>query len=88
MSKQLVFKKTWKEFRETGLLWWINTSLHLFGWVIVFEIEEDDEITNVYPARVKFRGFDAESTEESYKVLTKYMADQGQELLAEVNEED
>lgn len=88
MSKQLVFKKTWKEFRETGLLWWINTSLHLFGWAIVFEIEEDGEITKVYPARVKFRGFDAESTEESYKVLTKYMADQGQELLLEVNEEN
>ena len=52
----MVNKKTWKEFRDTGLLWFINTILHAFGWSIVIEYE-NVEITDCYPARVKFRGF-------------------------------
>jgi hypothetical protein len=87
-SKQMVFKKSWEEFRSTGLLWFINTTLHLFGWAIVVELEEETgKIVNAYPARVKFRGFDSKATEEEYKKLTKYIAEQGQELLAEVNED-
>lgn len=53
----MVEKKGWKEFRDTGLLWFINSILHLFGWAIVIAINEDGEITDAYPARVKFRGF-------------------------------
>ena len=34
-------KTTWIEFKETGLLWWINMILHTFGWVIVLEIDKD-----------------------------------------------
>jgi len=36
----MVKKKTWKEFRETGLLWWINMVLHTFGWAIVIDIND------------------------------------------------
>ena len=53
-------KKSWEEFRATGLLWFINTILHMFGWAIVVNIEHG-EIIDVYPARVEFRGF-SEST--------------------------
>lgn len=28
----MLTKKTWKEFRESGFLWWINMILHTFGW--------------------------------------------------------
>ena len=42
-------EKSWKEFRESGLLWFINTTLHVFGWALVAEFEEG-EITRVYPA--------------------------------------
>lgn len=28
-------EKTWEDFRESGLLWFINTILHVFGWAIV-----------------------------------------------------
>lgn len=52
----MVNKKTWKEFRDSGLLWFMNMILHTFGWAITLEIN-DDEITDVYPARVKYRGF-------------------------------
>ena len=45
----MVKKKTWQEFRKTGLLWFINTILHAFGWAIVVEVEKE-EITGAYPA--------------------------------------
>jgi len=28
----MLTRKTGKEFRESGLLWFINSTLHLFGW--------------------------------------------------------
>ena len=38
----MVKKKTWQEFRKTGLLWFINTILHAFGWAIVVEVEKGE----------------------------------------------
>ena len=54
---QMVTQKSWKEFRDSGMLWWINMILHTFGWAITVEIEDDGSISGAYPARVKFRGF-------------------------------
>ena len=48
----MVTKKSWEEFRSTGLLWWINMILHTFGWAICYEFD-DGKIVEVYPARVK-----------------------------------
>lgn len=52
----MVNKKTWQEFKDTGMLWFANTILHAFGWSIVCEME-NGEVINAYPARVAFRGF-------------------------------
>ena len=78
----MVDKKTWKEFKDSGLLWWINMILHTFGWAIVFEISKR-EIINVYPARVKYRGFDMKSTENGYIKVSEYMNENSKELLEE-----
>lgn len=78
----MVKRKTWKEFKKTGLLWFINTILHAFGWAIVLEME-NKEITDVYPARVKFRGFNENSNTKGYQKLSKYMKDEGQDLYEE-----
>jgi len=75
----MVTKKGWSEFRSTGLVLIINQILHVFGWALVFEIE-NNEIKNVYPARVKFRGFGNNSTSEAYKKLSKYMVENAEEL--------
>jgi len=75
----MVTKKEWSEFRSTGLVLIVNQILHIFGWALVFE-NENDEIKNVYPARVKFRGFDNKSTDEAYQKLSKYMLDNAKEL--------
>jgi hypothetical protein len=69
----MVERKTWKEFQETKLLWWVNRTLHLFGWAIVIDIDEDGNVTDAYPARVKFRGFESTSEESGFKGLSKYL---------------
>ena len=54
----MVTRKDWEEFRSSGLLWFINRTLHLFGWAIVFDYDDKTkELKEVYPARCKFRGF-------------------------------
>ena len=40
-SIKMVNKKSWDEFRNNGLLWWINMILHTFGWAIVTEIDKN-----------------------------------------------
>ncbi len=79
----MVDKRDWKEFRDSGLLWWINTMLHMFGWAIAYEFDDNKNITNVYPARVKFRGFGDKQVEEGYQKVSKYMMDNADELYKE-----
>ena len=69
----MVNKKAWKEFRDAGLLWWVNMILHTFGWAIVLEFNDNGDITEVYPARVKFRGFDEKSNTEGYIKVSEYL---------------
>lgn len=53
----MIEKRTWEEFRNSGLLWWINMILHTFGWTIAMDVQEDRSVSSAYPTRVKFRGF-------------------------------
>jgi hypothetical protein len=82
----MVNKKTWEEFRNSGLLWFINNILHLFGWAIAVKVEEDGSISNVYPARVKFRGFDEKSNTDGYIKVSRYLKDNIGDLLRESEE--
>jgi hypothetical protein len=84
----MITKKSWEEFQKTGLLWLINSILHLFGWAIVFEVynNDPDNILNVYPARVKFRGFREESNDRGYKKITKYLKENIDDLISECEE--
>lgn len=79
----MLTKKTWKEFRESGFLWWINMILHTFGWAIVVDIDDNGEITDVYPARVKFRGFGEKNNTEGYIKVSQYMKENVSDLLEE-----
>jgi len=82
----MVDEKEWKEFRDSGLIWWINMILHTFGWSIVLVVEKDGTISDVYPARVKFRGFDEKSNTEGYIKVSEYMNKESVELLKESRE--
>lgn len=75
----MIQKKTCKEFRSTGLLLLTNQILHVFGWAIVVE----EEVGIMYPARVRFRGFDEKSTSKAYVKISEYMKENADELLKE-----
>lgn len=80
----MVEKRSCKEFQATGLLLFINQFLHIFGWAIV--IETNDERSFMYPAKVKFRGFDEKCTSEAYVKLSEYMKENSERLLEESKE--
>lgn len=84
---EMVTRKTWEEFRSSKMLWFANRLLHVMGWAIVTDIDLDtNEVLDVYPARVKFRGFDEKSEIESFIGISEYMAKNADELLKEALE--
>lgn len=82
----MVVRKSWFEFKDSGLLWWINMILHTFGWAIVIEFSDEGEFLEAYPARVKFRGFDTESTSRGYLNVSKYLEENISDLKREASE--
>ena len=82
----MITKKTSIEFREAGLLFITNQLLHIFGYALVYDFDDNGELKEVYPARVKFRGFGEKQIEEGYKRISKYMKDNADELEKESRE--
>ena len=80
-------KSTWKEFRESGFLWLVNTILHAFGWVIVLTIDEKGDYI-AYPYKTKWRGFSQSSNDRGYKNISYYMRDHMDEIMEPFNEEN
>ena len=78
----MVRKISWEEFRNSGMLWWINMILHTFGLAIVYEME-DGNVTEVYPARAKYRGFSEKDNTDGYKKVSKYINDNASDLMKE-----
>ena len=81
----MVNKISWKDFKDSGMLCWINMILHTFGLAIVFDME-NGEIKDVYSARVKYRGFGEKNNTEGYMNVSKYLVDNSEELLKEASE--
>lgn len=80
----MIEKKTWEEFANSGMLWLINRTLHIFGWAIVFEYGENKNVITVYPARVEFRGFTKEIEVNGFKNVSNYLHENLEELHNEV----
>lgn len=81
----MIEAKTWDEFRESGLMWFVNNILHLFGWAIVVNVDDNNKCTNAYPARVKFRGFSEDINTEGYIKVSNYLKDNINDLAKEAN---
>jgi len=79
-------KKTWKDFKKTGLLLIVNQILHVFGWAIAFKYDDSGNLVEVFPARVTFRGFYKEDVDRSYKDISKYMLENAETLYNEIQE--
>ena len=82
----MITRKSWKEFRESGLLFITNQFLHIFGYALVYSFDDNGEIEEVCPARVKFRGFGDKQIEEGYQKISKYMVENAVELEKESRE--
>ena len=54
----------WDEFRNEGMLWWINRILHTFGWSIVMSYDEEGNFLEAFPARTTWLGFSKEIDEK------------------------
>lgn len=61
-----------KDFQESGLVWYLNQQLHLFGMALAIKTNKDGT-QQLIPYECKFRGFDEKTNDEGYKKLTKYM---------------
>lgn len=76
-------QKTWYEFKQSGLLLFVNTFLHIFGWAICVVTDAADQVIAVYPARTRYRGFTQESTADAYVKLSEYIHKNHKKLLEE-----
>jgi len=82
-----IVKKTWEEFQEAGMLWYINRILHVFGWsIVVVPGNKDDHLFSAYPARVRFRGFLESSETLGFHKVTQFLKENIDALQAEVEE--
>lgn len=81
----MVNKISWQEFKDSGMFWWINMILHTFGLAIVYDME-DGEIKDVYPARVKYRGFGERNNSIGYLKVSKYIKENADELVKEAKD--
>ena len=79
-------EKTWLDLQKTGLIMFINTFLHIFGWCIILEAEDDGTFKRAYPARTKWRGFSSDSMDRAYKKITNEMKENIDQLIKDVEE--
>lgn len=83
-SNSMFKEKSWLEFRNAGLLWFINSILHLFGWCIVIDIDSTTgEFLKAYPARTMFRGFAPGDNSEGYIKVSEYLKQNIDEIYEE-----
>lgn len=77
----MIEERSIQEFRDAGLLLLTNQFLHIFGWALTVNLDDDGKVTKFYPAHCKFRGFDNVSTGEAYEKITKHLEQRMPELL-------
>jgi len=80
-----VTEKSWENFRKTGMLWFVNRVLHVFGWAIALEMDEKNKnkVIRAFPARVKYRGFDYKTEDKGFKNISNFMAKNSKRLRKE-----
>lgn len=78
--------KDWKEFKDSGLLWYTNLFLHAFGWCLLVEQDDNGNIVAGAPARTDFRGFSTEINDAGYLKLTEWVKEHIDELDKDVED--
>ena len=65
-------KKTWDDFRNSGLLRFVNMFLHIFGWTIVLNIGNKSDITR-YKDDYGYEYVTSESIYDAVQHLTYFI---------------
>jgi hypothetical protein len=74
-------RHSWSEFQAAGMLWAANRVLHMFGWAIVVEVDDEtSEPLGAYPVRTEWRGFPRDREELGYTRVSEWMAKAGAAL--------
>jgi hypothetical protein len=79
-GKNPIVEKTWDEFHNTGLLFLVNSVLHVFGWAIAIARNDQGEAVKIFPARTVFRGFSDNVVTQSHIKLADYIKSNGAEI--------
>ncbi len=77
----MIERRTWEEFRETGLVKIINVIIRAFGWSIYYEYTNDKKFVQVYPIRCKHMRLGDASMTKAYLNLAKWMNENSEELV-------
>lgn len=65
-------EESWDKLREIGLFRFLNLFLHIFGFAIQMELDDDGKIQRVYPIRCKYDGF-SEGDEKMMRKIGTFM---------------
>ena len=71
-----------KEFRDSGLLWYINQQLHLFGVAITWNPETDE----IKPTLCKFRGFGEKNNDDGYAKVSEYLKNNIKDIIKDLED--
>lgn len=82
----MIDQKSWDDFKNIGLLWFVNRTLHVFGWSLVYEYNEAGDLQIVYPARVQWRGFTEDVETQGFIKISEYLKENIEELVKESKE--
>ena len=77
-------------FVDTGLLVFVNSFLHVFGFALAYEKDDDGKINEdkgLMILRVPYRGFSEKSMSNAYIKISKFMVNWSKELLEEAKGE-
>ena len=80
-------RKSWKDFKDSGMSWLVNRTLHIFGWCLMYNTDrKTGEILEVFPARVNLRGFKEEIETDGFIKVSEYMKENAENILSEAPE--
>jgi len=86
-SKHPLVKVPMREFIDTGLLWFVNRMLHVFGFALSYEEDLDTgEVTDLYICRTIFRGYGYSVEDAGYLKVADYLLEAASGLHEEIQE--
>jgi hypothetical protein len=85
-EKPSMRRVSWEFMEESGILWYINTMIAVYGVYIAIKRDKNGKRPIAIPCRTSFRGFEDRINDEQIVKLSRYLATCASELLEEAEE--